>query len=258
MAYVFLSHSNKDKPFTRRLASDLRKSGHSVWFDEAEINIGDSLVAKISDGLREVDFVAAILSTASIESAWVQKELEIASNREIREKKVVVLPIIIADVELPQFLQGKLYADFRNDEKYTSEFEKLLRALGQADVPPSPSSSEIELLRAELELVRERASRESKEARRAKDAAYRGKSEKLKAAIRQANEKFPTHAPINNTYAFELAGTIVTLDYALWALSKSLREGAHILEAFLTMEDGWTDIENMLSAYADMTEERKS
>jgi hypothetical protein len=102
MAYVFLSHSNKDKPFTRRLASDLRKSGHSVWFDEAEINIGDSLVAKISDGLREVDFVAAILSTASIESAWVQKELEIASNREIREKKVVVLPIIIADVELPQ------------------------------------------------------------------------------------------------------------------------------------------------------------
>ena len=39
--------------------------GHSVWIDEAEINIGDSLIGKIREGLDEVDFVAAVLSKHS-------------------------------------------------------------------------------------------------------------------------------------------------------------------------------------------------
>lgn len=42
MSKVFLSHNHADKPFTRRLANDLRQAGHSVWIDEAEINIGPS------------------------------------------------------------------------------------------------------------------------------------------------------------------------------------------------------------------------
>lgn len=66
MSKVFLSHTSKDKPFVRKLANDLRSYGHTVWIDEAEINIGDSLINKIRDGLDSVDFVAAILSKESI------------------------------------------------------------------------------------------------------------------------------------------------------------------------------------------------
>lgn len=43
MPYVFLSHSHANKDFARKLAADLRNAGHSVWIDEAEINIGDFL-----------------------------------------------------------------------------------------------------------------------------------------------------------------------------------------------------------------------
>jgi hypothetical protein len=75
MAYVFLSHSHADKPFAKQLVADLRNAGHSVWIDEAEINIGDSLIAKIRTGLDQVDFVCAILSKASANSPWVEKEL---------------------------------------------------------------------------------------------------------------------------------------------------------------------------------------
>ena len=118
MSSIFLSHAFEDKLFARKLAKDLRQAGHIVWIDEAEIKIGDSLIEKIRDGIDRVDYVAAVLSRKSVNSAWVKKELDIASNREIEEKRVVVLPILLEDVKIPGFLKGKLYADFRSKKLY--------------------------------------------------------------------------------------------------------------------------------------------
>src|SRR5437016_2632636 len=118
MSSIFLSHSHKDKAFVKRLTLDLRRRGHVVWVDEAEINVGDSLIEKIREGIDRVDFVAAVISRASVKSKWVSRELDIASNRELRGKKVVVLPILLEDVRLPGFLDGKLFADFRGESRY--------------------------------------------------------------------------------------------------------------------------------------------
>ena len=48
---VFLSHSAKDKPVVRDVAERLKKDGLRVWFDEWEIRPGDSIPAKIEEGL---------------------------------------------------------------------------------------------------------------------------------------------------------------------------------------------------------------
>ena len=258
MAYVFLSHSHADKPFARKVAADIRAAGHAVWIDEAEINVGDSLIDKISDGLEQVDFVAAILSEASLGSAWVQKELEIASSRELEEKRVVVMPLLLGDVKLPRFLKGKFYADFREEENYADAISLVLRGLGEVTPIPKSSDQEVELLKAELARIREFASKQERSIQRASEAAFQGKSDKLKAAIEVANKKFPSHAPINRTYAFEMGSSIVTLDYALWALGKAMRQGSHVLEALLTMENRWQDLENMFSAYSDMMDSQIS
>ena len=50
---IFLSHSSKDKEFVRKLADDLKTYGLSVWFDEWEIKVGDSITNKISQGIDE-------------------------------------------------------------------------------------------------------------------------------------------------------------------------------------------------------------
>src|SRR5262245_27117889 len=50
---VFLSHSSKDKAVVRPLAERLRKDGLKVWFDEWEIKAGDSIPAKIEEGLEQ-------------------------------------------------------------------------------------------------------------------------------------------------------------------------------------------------------------
>lgn len=49
---VFLSHSSKDKQVVRELAERLKADGVRVWFDEWEILPGDSIFAKIEEGLE--------------------------------------------------------------------------------------------------------------------------------------------------------------------------------------------------------------
>ncbi|HRX54654.1 MAG TPA: toll/interleukin-1 receptor domain-containing protein [Verrucomicrobiales bacterium] len=49
---VFLSHSSKDKTVVRDLAERLRQDGVKVWFDEWVLKPGDSIPAKIEEGLE--------------------------------------------------------------------------------------------------------------------------------------------------------------------------------------------------------------
>ncbi len=49
---VFLSHSAKDKAVVRPLAERLRKDGLKLWFDEWVLKPGDSIPAKIEEGLE--------------------------------------------------------------------------------------------------------------------------------------------------------------------------------------------------------------
>ncbi len=119
-----------DNEFARKLANDLNKLGVRVWIDEAEIEVGDSLIEKIREGIDGVDYVGVILSQASVTSEFVKKEVDIAINQEIEGKRVKVLPLLLDNCELPGFLKGKMYADFRKSDSYNTEFRKLAKRLG--------------------------------------------------------------------------------------------------------------------------------
>jgi hypothetical protein len=127
---IFLSHTGLDKPFVRQLRKDLRAHGvERVWIDEAEIEIGDSLIAKIDEGMKLCRYIGVVLSTKSIQAPWVKKELDVAMNREISGGEVVVLPLLYEKCKVPTFLAGKLYADFTDPDTYEDVLEKLLRRL---------------------------------------------------------------------------------------------------------------------------------
>ena len=126
---VFLSHSHADKRKVRWIADKLTNAGIRVWIDEAEINHGDSLIEKLSSALNSVDLVLAFLSESSIESEWVKKELEIAMNHEIKRRRVTTVPVLLDPVALPQFLYGKLYADFTTAHRKRTGLPKLIESI---------------------------------------------------------------------------------------------------------------------------------
>lgn len=114
---AFLSHSSKDKSFIRQLSSDLVKEGVDVWLDEHKILVGDSITEKIGQGLAQSDYFVIALSESSVSSNWIKKELSGALIREVERREVTVLPILLADCEMPEMLKDKKYADFRQSYK---------------------------------------------------------------------------------------------------------------------------------------------
>lgn len=127
---IFLSHSGEDKKFVRGLGKDLQNAGAKVWIDEGEIELGDSLIDKISEGVDEMDYLAVVLSKTSVQSEWVKREVNIALTEEINNKKVKVLPLVIDDCTIPAFLRDKLYADFSDPINYQNSFELIVAKLG--------------------------------------------------------------------------------------------------------------------------------
>jgi hypothetical protein len=91
---VFISHASEDKDLVARPISDaLSKYGLKVWFDEMSLSIGDSLSRSIDRGLSESEFGIVILSPSFFEKNWPEYELRGLTARELRGKKVVILPI---------------------------------------------------------------------------------------------------------------------------------------------------------------------
>src|SRR6266481_4490208 len=130
MTSIFLSHNHRDREFTRRLGNWLRNYGARVWIDEAEMKVGDSLLQKIESGIAGAEFLGVVLSPNSIKSEWVRRELEIALTDEIGGRRAKVLPLLHRTCEMPGFLRGKVYADFRKKKDFEAAVKKVAAALG--------------------------------------------------------------------------------------------------------------------------------
>ncbi|MDP2856552.1 MAG: toll/interleukin-1 receptor domain-containing protein [Bacillota bacterium] len=124
---VFISHNWGDKEVARQLGAQLDSLGIGVWIDEAEINLGDSLLERISQAIDSVDYVLVLLSKNSIQSSWVQKEVQIAMTQEISGKRVKVFAVVLDDVTLPSYLVDKAYADLRDMSNLPKVLSQIVR-----------------------------------------------------------------------------------------------------------------------------------
>lgn len=112
---IFISYSHQDKEFVDKLAIQLVRRNVNVWLDRWELSVGDSLVEKVQEAVDGASALLVILSRASVGSEWCKKELSAGLVRELEERRVVVMPVMLEDCGVPVFARGKLFADFRTD-----------------------------------------------------------------------------------------------------------------------------------------------
>jgi hypothetical protein len=112
---VFISYSHTDAEFVDHIATELIRARKPVWVDRYELRAGDSLIGRIQDEITRAGAMLVVLSDASVNSEWCKKELSAGLIRELEEKRVVVIPVLIEDCAVPMFLRDKRYADFRTD-----------------------------------------------------------------------------------------------------------------------------------------------
>ena len=114
---VFLSYAQADKETARYIADALKRSGVSTLFDEWELQLGDSIIQHIERGVASSDFVLVLLSPAAVKSHWIQQEWSAAFSKELNDRAIRILPVLIADCDIPQLFATRVYLDLRTNRE---------------------------------------------------------------------------------------------------------------------------------------------
>ncbi len=89
----FISYSNKDDAFARRLYADLQSNNVRCWFAPEDLKWGAITRLGIDEAIHLHDKLLLVLSKHSIASGWVEREVKTALAREKREKRIILFPV---------------------------------------------------------------------------------------------------------------------------------------------------------------------
>ncbi len=112
---VFLCHNGKDKPFVKKVGYKLQERGLLPWLDEWELQPGIPWQKLLEAQIQKVKAVAVFVGDNGI-GPWQDQE-QAAFIREFVRRGCPVIPVILPycqhPPELPIFLQGMTWVDFR-------------------------------------------------------------------------------------------------------------------------------------------------
>ncbi|MCX8093695.1 MAG: toll/interleukin-1 receptor domain-containing protein, partial [Candidatus Goldbacteria bacterium] len=132
---VFISHSSKDHEFVNKLVERLGKDDIDLFVDDWDIKVGDYIKEKIEKGLEECDFFMFILSKNSLQSKWVEEEIDIATLKMLSGKNIKILPVIL-DLEIneiPERFRAIRAAIFYHNEIKDDEYLKIIEQIRDSE-----------------------------------------------------------------------------------------------------------------------------
>lgn len=136
---VFISHSSKDKDrFVKSLAEKLISRGINPWYDDWELEFGDSLIDIFDNGISKCDVFLSIISKNSIDSRWVKEECDAGFVKKIAGETKFI-PIIIAEdnVKLPSNVHHIKQCVIDDINNYDVKLDELVNdILGISKKPP--------------------------------------------------------------------------------------------------------------------------
>jgi TIR domain len=135
-----LSYAAEDQSFAEKLHADLQSKGVSCWFAPHDLKVGDKLRTQIYDAIQKKDKLLLILSEYAVKSDWVEREVELAFERERQPPETLVLfPIRLddavmhtdaawaGDIRRIRFIGD--FREWRDDVTYQQALQRLLRDL---------------------------------------------------------------------------------------------------------------------------------
>jgi uncharacterized protein YjbI with pentapeptide repeats len=135
---VFISYSSEDLAFVQKLRDALQQEGVWCWFAPDSLRSGDFFKARIDQAIRQCDKLLVVFSKSARASTWVKYEVELARQKEKKQKQTVIIPISLDmiftdDPGWAAFLKAKRhirdFKDWKDPQKYHRDLKLLLRDL---------------------------------------------------------------------------------------------------------------------------------
>jgi len=93
---VFVSYAKGDSDFAKSLVKALKARNISVWYDQGELRLGDSVLRNVEDGLEHSDFFLLLLSPEYFKKPWTEFERGVALGRGGKNR---ILPVFLKRFE---------------------------------------------------------------------------------------------------------------------------------------------------------------
>ncbi len=129
---AFISYAHPDRKFAIELAARLSDSGFKVFFDEAELAVGESFAASLVDAVKSARATLVLMSPEYFASDWSRSELEVSAAAELEKGTKTggrILPLLIRDCHIPPLLRARAYADCRTKESYDASLPLIVDSL---------------------------------------------------------------------------------------------------------------------------------
>jgi len=135
----FISFAGNDRNFVDKISDDLQREGIRCWIAPEEMKMGDAIRQEVNQLIRIQDKLLVVLSKFSIESPWIQKELQAALAEERNQNRPVLFPLRLANsgmdaekkwlANLQQTHQMYDFTAWENWEAYYNQFYLLVNDL---------------------------------------------------------------------------------------------------------------------------------
>jgi WD40 repeat protein len=115
---VFLCHNGLDKPTVKHIGEQLKLHGILPWLDEWELRPGQPWQRLLEQQITQIKTAAVFVGQRGL-VPWQRIEID-ALLREFADRNCPIIPVLLPDAptrpELPLFLKGMTWVDFRLQE----------------------------------------------------------------------------------------------------------------------------------------------
>lgn len=147
---VFISYSHdspEHKQWVSELAAQLRRNGIDAILDQWDLGLGDDITRFMERGIIHADRVLVIctdqyVNKANSDEGGVGYERMIVNSELLKnlgtDKFIPIIRESSGKEKTPAFFGTRFYADFREDNRFDVECEKLIRALHKIPIVEKP------------------------------------------------------------------------------------------------------------------------
>lgn len=149
---VFISYTMQDTETANIILNRLQQAGFEPWNTPIESDSLYLIKSNIRNQIYSSDYFIVLISQESLDSSWVQYEMEQAISKEWLQREITVLPIKIKPCNMPTYLKKLQWLDL--SKNFEKGLEKMIEQLKTALRIDLRKGNELDLYNLTIDLLK--------------------------------------------------------------------------------------------------------